>query len=318
MRIQFKSSIIVLCLTLALALLFQGCMKPGIPSGNQNPPGNSITHLIESINNSTLYDSLIHKTGLDTTLNLAGPFTVFIATDTALELAGLNAAVISNTPDSILYRLATYSIIYGVALGAANLPSGPDAKVVTAGGDSIFISNSYYGIFINGIPVTESDVDASNGIINSIQHPLIPPVGTLMQTLQLDTAYSFMAAAITRASQGTNDLVDKISSSPFTLFVPVNSSFQALGYNTVNDINNADPDSLAKIISYHIVPQRVFTSDFTLINQPLTLNGSSLQIVQGMNPTVRGTSNSTGATLVNSNVMASNGVIHLISEVLLP
>ena len=258
----------ILYISVVLCGLFQRCMKAPVNPPGMPGSGPTITHVLATVTNANLFNSLINRTGLDTTLNGTGPFTVFVATDTAFKLLGLDSAVLSNTPDSFLFRVLSYAIIDGSSLGTATLPAGPDSKIITAGGDSIYVSNGINGIYVNGIPVVQPNVAASNGTINVLLSPLIPPSGTLLQTLQADTIYSFMSAAIARASEGSTNLDSLLASSPFTFFVPTNSSFQAVGYSTINDINNANPDSLANLVTCHIVPLRIFSSDFTQIDHP--------------------------------------------------
>jgi uncharacterized surface protein with fasciclin (FAS1) repeats len=296
--------------------LLLGCTKT--PMGPPPPTGTTgtIAQVLASVSNTTIYNGILTHTGLDTTLSGPGPFTVFVATDTAFTLAGFTVANLSILPDSILYHLITYSIIDGLKLGAATLPAGPDAKIVTAGGDSIYVSNNSSGIFVNGVPVTETDVTASNGIINTVMSPLIPAFGSLLQTLSADTVFSFMTAAIARASQGATNLDTILSTSPFTIFVPSNSAFQTAGFATINDINTANPDSLARLVEEHIVPKRIFSSDFNLSNGVVALSGSSLNILGGQIPGIKGNSNFGFIGFVSTNIMASNGVIHIISGML--
>jgi uncharacterized surface protein with fasciclin (FAS1) repeats len=298
--------------------LFQGCAKtPTFPPGSGSQ-GNTITQVLSTFTNASLFYSLVKRTGFDTTLNETGPFTVFAATDTAFKALGLDSLVLLNTPDSFLYRVVSYAIIDGSSLGSATLPVGPNAKIITAGGDSIYVSQYGNGIFVNGIIVSQANVSASNGTINALVSPLIPPSGTLLQTLQADTIYSFMAAAIARASLGSTNLDSLLTFSPYTIFVPVNSAFQAVGYSTINDINSANPDSLASLVSCHILAQRLFSSDFNQMSTPLTLNGTNLDILAGTVIGIKGAGNNNFANLITANIMASNGVIHIISGVLLP
>jgi uncharacterized surface protein with fasciclin (FAS1) repeats len=295
---------------------FLSCTKP---STGPLPPivtTGTIAQVLSTVSNTTFFNAMLIQTGLDSTLKGTGPFTVFVPTDTAFALAGFTVANLSALPDSVLYRLVTYAIIDGISLGSATLPLGPDAKIVTAGGDSIYVSNNSTGIFVNGVPVTQTDVPASNGTINAVMSPLIPPNGSLLQTLSTDTVFSFMSAAIARASQGATNLDTLLSSSPFTIFVPSNSAFQTFGYATINDINNANPDSLASLVEEHIVPKRIFSSDFTQSDGAVTLSGSTLNILGGQIPGIKGTSNFGFIGFVATNIMASNGVIYIISGVL--
>lgn len=101
---------------------------------------------------------------------------------------------------------------------------------------------------------------------------------------------------------------------PFTVFAPTDAAFAKLPAGTVESLL-ADPQKLAAILTYHVVPGKVMAGDIVTANgaEPKTLNGQSLDIA------LRG-----GKVFVNSaqvtkaDIVASNGVIHVIDTVLLP
>lgn len=318
MKIHFKASrILWSCLLGILCFIVPACSKNS-SSGSQPSNTPTIAQFVKMGTNTILFQSLITKTGFDTILSQAGPFTAFIAPDASYNAVGINASFITNTPDSVLFRIVSYQIIDGEALSSGSLPAGPNAKLVTSGGDSVFVSSSSFGIFINGVPMVQADIAASNGIIDAMAQPLLPPAGSLLQIFQIDTAFSFMSAAIARASQGSTNVDSILSGLPYTVFVPTNSAFQTAGYATIADINNANPDSLAKIVTYHILAGRFFTSDFVHTVQLPTLNGSDLEVLTGSPPEIKGNNNSGFSSLIQTNIMAQNGVIHTVGAVLLP
>ncbi len=99
---------------------------------------------------------------------------------------------------------------------------------------------------------------------------------------------------------------------PFTVFAPTDAAFAALPHGTV-DALLADPDALAAILTYHVVPGAV-TSD-QLVGQRLdvaTVNGASVHVNGTNGVTVN------NATVTQADIIASNGVIHVIDTVLLP
>jgi uncharacterized surface protein with fasciclin (FAS1) repeats len=150
----------------------------------------------------------------------------------------------------------------------------------------------------------------------------MPATANILQIVQTDTALSFLAAAISRASQG-NMKVDSLlaGSGPFTIFGPMNSAFQAsMGYSTISAINTANPDTLAKIITYHILAGRFFSSDLAGAASEIALNGDSLGVSLGFgnNVMIKGNSDSSAANIVVGNILARNGVLHKIDQVLLP
>jgi len=99
---------------------------------------------------------------------------------------------------------------------------------------------------------------------------------------------------------------------PFTVFAPTNEAFAALPAGTVEGLLE-DPEALANILTYHVVPGAV-TSD-QLAGQRL-----SVATVQGDNVHIDGTNGVTveGANVIQADIIASNGVIHVIDSVLLP
>ena len=105
---------------------------------------------------------------------------------------------------------------------------------------------------------------------------------------------------------------------PFTVFAPTNNAFKDAGFATIDDINNADPNTLASILTYHVIAGRIFSSDLTNGAKPTTLNGGNVTIDLTSGATIEGSGNSSAANIVATNIMATNGVIHVIDKVLLP
>lgn len=108
-------------------------------------------------------------------------------------------------------------------------------------------------------------------------------------------------------------LVDTLKGDgPFTVFAPTNEAFAALPAGTVEGLLQ-DPEALAEILTYHVVPGAV-TSD-QLAGQRL-----SVATVQGDSVHIDGTNGVTveGANVIQADIIASNGVIHVIDGVLLP
>jgi uncharacterized surface protein with fasciclin (FAS1) repeats len=101
---------------------------------------------------------------------------------------------------------------------------------------------------------------------------------------------------------------------PFTVFAPTDAAFEALPAGTVEALLN-DPDALRAVLTYHVVAGRVTSTD--LVNtggaRPTTVNGGQLNIVVS-----GGSVRVDNATVVTADVMAKNGVIHVIDSVLLP
>jgi uncharacterized surface protein with fasciclin (FAS1) repeats len=122
--------------------------------------------------------------------------------------------------------------------------------------------------------------------------------------------FNTLVAAVTAAG-----LVDTLKSEgPFTVFAPTDAAFAALPAGTVESLLLPEnKDTLVSILTYHVVPGAV-TSD-QLAGQRLsvaTVNGANVHI-DGRNGVKVEDSNVTTADII-----ASNGVIHVIDAVLLP
>lgn len=122
--------------------------------------------------------------------------------------------------------------------------------------------------------------------------------------------FNTLVAAVTAAG-----LVDTLKGDgPFTVFAPTDAAFAALPAGTVDSLLLPEnKDQLVAILTYHVVPGAV-TSD-QLAGQRLsvaTVNGADVHIDGTDGVTVE------DATVTTADIIASNGVIHVIDSVLLP
>jgi uncharacterized surface protein with fasciclin (FAS1) repeats len=101
---------------------------------------------------------------------------------------------------------------------------------------------------------------------------------------------------------------------PFTVFAPTDAAFAALPAGTIEALL-ADLDQLRAVLTYHVVAGRVMAADVVSAGSanPATLQGSTLHV-----RVVDGQVRVDGATVVAADVGASNGVIHVIDQVVLP
>lgn len=103
-----------------------------------------------------------------------------------------------------------------------------------------------------------------------------------------------------------------------TVFAPTNEAFMQAGFPTIASIQNANPATLTKILTYHVLSGRSFSSDLRDNTSLETLNGDSLTVSLGNQAGLQGNSNDKLSIITNANLMAKNGVIHIIDNVLLP
>jgi uncharacterized surface protein with fasciclin (FAS1) repeats len=266
----------------------------------------------------SLMDLSVQKSGLSSKLDsAAASLTLFAPTNEAFAASKIDAAIINSLSSDQLKDIVLYHTIDAKYI-SSELPDGPNAKVTTASGDSVFVTKNSSGVYINGIKVQTANIMASNGVLHTISKVLISPVGNLVEAVLADTTLSYLAAAVVRASQGSVNVAALLSNGGiFTVFAPTNQAFRNAGFATVNDINAADPNVLGSILTYHVLAGRVFSSDLTEGAQLTTLAGGSVTISLVNGATVKGSGNTSTSNIIGTNLMGSNGVIHLIDRVLL-
>jgi uncharacterized surface protein with fasciclin (FAS1) repeats len=110
-------------------------------------------------------------------------------------------------------------------------------------------------------------------------------------------------------------LAETLSSpGPFTVFAPTDAAFGKLPAGTIESLL-ADKEKLTSILTYHVVPGKVMSTDIVKSNgaTPTTVNGMTLDIVLK-----NGKVYVNGAQVITTDLIASNGVIHVIDTVVLP
>lgn len=99
---------------------------------------------------------------------------------------------------------------------------------------------------------------------------------------------------------------------PFTVFAPTDEAFAAIPEDVLNDLL-ADTEALTAVLTYHVVPGKVMAADVVGLESAETVQGQSVTIT-----TMNGSVMIDGATVVQADIEASNGVIHVIDAVILP
>jgi transforming growth factor-beta-induced protein len=123
-------------------------------------------------------------------------------------------------------------------------------------------------------------------------------------------SFKTLAAALQAAG-----LVDTLKGKgPFTVFAPTDEAFAKLPAGTVEDLLKPEnKEKLVAILTYHVVPGKVLAAQVTKMNSAKTVNGQSVAI--SVND---GTVMVDNAKVVQTDILCSNGVIHVIDSVVLP
>jgi uncharacterized surface protein with fasciclin (FAS1) repeats len=315
---------------LGLAAIVLSAAVTGCKKKKEDPPApNTVVNVVANNGFSTLATLVTNNAAVLSTLNGTGPFTVFAPT---------NAAFTGITPPSNTTSLLQYHVIAGQQLTAAQviaLSNGNLIKVTMANGDSTFVKASAAGVFVNGIQVTTPNLTGTNGIVHGIGRVLLPAAGNIVQTAQSITggpaAFDSLVKAVVRASTGgtgADDIFAVLSNTnALTVFAPTNQAFAdlfadpAFPYRNINAIPVPD---LRIVLRHHVVGARAFSND--LANGNLGMANGTNAVVAGVGTssiTIDGTGavvgyNSAPAGITATNIMARNGVVHVINKVLIP
>lgn len=101
---------------------------------------------------------------------------------------------------------------------------------------------------------------------------------------------------------------------PFTVFAPTDEAFSKLPKGTVEDLLKPENKArLTAVLTYHVVPGKVMAADVVKVKEAKTVQGSSLKV-----NAAGGKVMVDNATVVKTDITASNGVIHVIDTVVLP
>ncbi|MFZ5710481.1 MAG: fasciclin domain-containing protein [Pseudomonadota bacterium] len=139
--------------------------------------------------------------------------------------------------------------------------------------------------------------------------PAFAQAGDIVDTAVEAGSFKTLTAALTAAG-----LADTLKGEgPFTVFAPTDDAFAALPAGTVDDLLRPEnKDKLTAVLTYHVVPGKVMSADLTNGMKARTVNGAELTI------TTEGGVKVNDATVIQADIGASNGVIHVIDKVLLP
>jgi uncharacterized surface protein with fasciclin (FAS1) repeats len=131
---------------------------------------------------------------------------------------------------------------------------------------------------------------------------------TIVDVAAAAGSFNTLAAALKAAG-----LVEVLSGKgPFTVFAPTDAAFAALPQGTVETLLKPEnKDMLVKVLTYHVVPGKVLSKDLKP-GEVATVEGSNINIQLGESVKVN------GAQVVKADIKASNGVIHVIDQVILP
>ena len=291
-----------------IALIMTAClmtMPIAMADSSEDIPTNATNTGVHD----TLVDALV-QADLVSTLQGDGPFTVFAPTDQAFTDAGIDLSTFDTDEEiAVLTDILLYHVYTAGAVYAADVTDG--LTVAMANGDDASFTVTDGTVMIGDATVTTADVVASNGVIHVIDKVLMPPADLVdIAAVAMSTgAHDSLVAALVKA-----DLVSTMQGvGPYTVFAPTDQAFTDAGIDLDAFTTDEEIATLTNILLYHVYSGAVNAADVT--------DGLAVQMVNGdyaQFTVSEGTVMIEDATVTAADVMASNGVIHVIDKVLMP
>lgn len=309
----------------------------GFNNANRGSSQQTIVEIAVSNPNFSTLVAAVLKTGLAGALSSpSANLTVFAPTNAAFaklpvpfnNAANINAisdqAQISFLKNVLLYHVLgaevfSFQVSNGSSSAATLKPAG------NSNDNTIYFSKTFGLIRVNGqSDVIWPNLDASNGVIHVINKVLIFPTNNIAEIAIGNPDFSTLVAALVK----TNLAGVFTGSGDFTVFAPTNAAFAQLPapFNNAANINNiSDPAqvaALANILKYHVTANRNFTWDLGILKRTATLANApdnKITTILGYNTGwVKGDNNNGYTQILPGDILATNGVVHVIGKVLLP
>lgn len=274
---------------------------------------NVFDDIIAQSSSHTALTAAINAAGLSSALqNENATLTVFAPTDAAFtalaQQLGVNVAdllTLPNLSDVLLYH------VLGTTVSSNAVTNGAILTPLNAENTLKFTLTSTGSVYANQALVTTADLSTDNGVVHVIDAVLLP--NETVVDVALANNFTTLAAAVIQAEL-LPALTDPFAT--FTVFAPTNDAFAALATNLDTDLNGIlGLPNLGDVLKYHVLGA-----------QALSTSLSNGQLVTPLNSdnTIKLTVKQDGSVFANqaqvtlADVQASNGVVHVIDQVILP
>ena len=309
---------------LALIALFSIVAVSCDDDDNNVVVDNTITGKASATANLSILVQALVKADLATTLQGAGPYTVFAPTNEAFAtfLATTPYSTINDVPKDALTQILLNHVVTGT-VKSTDLTTGY-IKTLAKGTASTTNTLSMYvntssGVKLNGIStVTAADIMASNGVIHIVDKVIDLP--TIVTHAAANANFSTLVSVLNRSGQ-PNFITALSATGPFTVFAPTNAAFTALDTELApGGIVGVSAADLTKVLQYHVVsPANVLAASLTegQVVTPILTPAQNFTIQLSGGAKIKDANNRI-SNIIITDVQCSNGVIHAIGKVLLP
>ncbi len=292
------------------------------PQDKGTPTANIVETAVAAGTFNTLVAAL-QATGLDATLaDESASFTVFAPTDAAFAAIGEETiATLLENPDVLSSILLQHVVATEANSIAAYSLSGNDLETASGAMIPLAINADTDMLTFGGANIVTKDIYTTNGVIHVIDTVIVADVEipTTAQSIVDVAVANGNFTTLVAALQATG--LDTVLADPdtdFTVFAPTDDAFALLGQETI-DALLTDTDALRNILLYHVIVGAEVLQDAAVT----VAQGSDSKVTMGNEQQVA-LSFADSMLYVNqskvsaADVMADNGVIHVVDQVILP
>ena len=289
------------------------------PTAIGEPQGSIVDLALASPDLTTLVTALQAADLVSALADEDALFTVFAPTDEAFAALGEDAIAALLADTDALTNVLLYHVVAGAAVDSIDATALFGEMVTMLNEADVTIDVRDGELYINDSKVIIKDIPATNGIIHVIDMVLIPeseeaaePTGTIVDIALADPQFSTLVTALEAA-----DLVETLAdeTAVFTVFAPTDDAFALLGTDTINSLL-ADIPTLTNILTYHVIGDLAVDAATAI-----SLDGSDVEMLNGDTVSVSVQDDVlyiNDSAVIAADVVATNGVIHVIDAVLTP
>lgn len=269
-------------------------------------------NLVETAVSAGSFDTLVaavKAAGLVEALSGDKSLTVFAPTDEAF--ANLPEGTVEKLLMPENKELLKSILLYHVVPGDVRAEQVVDLTAAdTAAGQRVSISVVGSNVRVDDANVVKTDILTTNGTIHVIDRVIMPSTKDIVETALEAGSFGTLVAAVKAAG-----LVEALQAEgPITVFAPTDEAFGKLPEGTVKSLLKPEnKGKLVEILTYHVVPGRIYADQ--------ALKAGKAETLQGSNVTIRmqeGKAMVNGAEIITTDIDTTNGVIHVIDSVILP
>lgn len=297
------------CASMASECPVKAASMAQMVSMEQNAPTQDIVATAVGAGSFNTLAAALKAAGLVETLQGAGPFTVFAPTDEAFAKlpAGTVETLLKPENKDKLVAILTYHVVSGNVMAKDVVKL---SNATTVNGQRVDIRTKDGKVMVDNATVAKTDIACTNGVIHVIDTVILPVDKDIVATASEAGSFGTLLAAAKAAG-----LVETLQSAgPFTVFAPTDEAFAKLPKGTVEDLLKPEnKGKLASILTYHVLPGRLYADQVGKTPTAATVNGQSVSF-----SAKSGVAKINAATITATDIETSNGVIHVIDTVILP